>query len=224
MRIQIALLLITLMAAACSPAAPVTPTSTPAPPPTPTDTPVPKETDEITDNLVDHLEKTYGLEAGGIEIVEKQSAEWRDSCLGVGQPGEPCLQVLTSGYRIILDTPQGRFRFHTDRSGRNIRLASGPSGIEGQAVIGPQCPVQVKGTECPDQPYPTTITILDEQGGEVTRVQTDEKGQFHVPLPPGTYTLKPEAGNPLPTANEQTVTVKGGEFTRVGISYDSGIR
>jgi hypothetical protein len=33
------------------------------------------------------------------------------------------------------------------------------SGIEGQVLLGPMCPVVQQGQECPDQPYQTTLTV-----------------------------------------------------------------
>ncbi|HET8671634.1 MAG TPA: hypothetical protein VFM05_13735, partial [Candidatus Saccharimonadales bacterium] len=33
------------------------------------------------------------------------------------------------------------------------------SGIEGQVMIGPMCPVVQPGQECPDQTYQATLTV-----------------------------------------------------------------
>ena len=33
------------------------------------------------------------------------------------------------------------------------------SGIEGQVLIGPMCPVVQAGTPCPDKPYQATIVL-----------------------------------------------------------------
>lgn len=105
------------------------------------------------------------------------------------------------------------------------------SGIEGQALLGPACPgPQIaegpEATRCADKPYQATIKVLDEKGKVVTTFQTDEDGRFQVALSPGTYTLVPEI-NPnavFPLASTQTVTVNGGEFTQITISFDTGIR
>ena len=100
------------------------------------------------------------------------------------------------------------------------------SGIEGTVTIGPMCPVVQEGTECPDQPFEATITVLDEGGDEVTEVTSGEDGRFRVALPPGRYTLVPQspnAGAP-PQAGEQAVEVRDGAYTQVAVQYDSGIR
>jgi len=98
------------------------------------------------------------------------------------------------------------------------------SGIEGQVLIGPMCPVVQAGTECPDQPYQATLTVLKQNGQEVMSFETDKDSRFRVTLPPGEYILHPESPNAMPFAGEQTFTVLPGEFTQITVKYDSGIR
>lgn len=98
------------------------------------------------------------------------------------------------------------------------------SGIEGQVLVGPMCPVVREGESCPDQPYQATLTITTSSGREIVRFQTDENGRFRVPLAPGEYVLHPESPGMLPFASEQPFSVRAGEFTHIVVSYDSGIR
>jgi hypothetical protein len=100
------------------------------------------------------------------------------------------------------------------------------SGITGQALLGPMCPVMMEGQDCPDRPYQATITVLDSRGKTVVQFQTDEGGNFKVPLAPGEYTLQPETpeGMPYPFADRQDLSVLPGGFTSIIVSYDSGIR
>ena len=98
------------------------------------------------------------------------------------------------------------------------------SGIEGQVLVGPMCPVVQEGQPCPDQPYQATMTITTTSGRKVTRFETDENGRFRVPLAPGEYILHPESPGVMPFAAEVPFTVKAGEFTQLVVSYDSGIR
>ena len=100
------------------------------------------------------------------------------------------------------------------------------SGITGKTLVGPMCPVVREGEECPDQPFQATITVNNLEGRKIIQFQTDEQGSFKVPLVPGEYILHPETpeGKPLPFAPEQQFPVKAGEFTRITIMYDSGIR
>ncbi len=98
------------------------------------------------------------------------------------------------------------------------------TGIEGQVLIGPMCPVMQAGIPCPDQPYQTAITVQDSQGARVAQFQSDAQGAFRVPLPPGDYILAPESPDGFTHAPEQPVTVSAGRYTSVTITYDSGIR
>lgn len=103
----------------------------------------------------------------------------------------------------------------------------GSSGIEGQVLIGPTCPVmRAEDPNCADKPYPTTLGLY-QNGQFLTRLSTDDQGRFKVSLEPGTYTLVPERktgqlARPLQT--EQEVVVKSGAYTPVKVVYNSGIR
>jgi hypothetical protein len=100
------------------------------------------------------------------------------------------------------------------------------SGIVGQVVIGPTCPVEMPGLDCADKPYQATLTVLTPSGDKITRFTTDEEGQFRVNLAPGQYILHPESPDDmgLPYGIEQTFTVEEGQFTELLVTYDSGIR
>ena len=98
------------------------------------------------------------------------------------------------------------------------------SGIEGQVLLGPMCPVVQEGQECPDQPYQATLTVMNRDGVQVTQFQTDEQGRFNIPLVPGEYILHPESPNGLPFAGDQSFMVETDRFTQIAVHYDSGIR
>lgn len=100
------------------------------------------------------------------------------------------------------------------------------SGITGKVLVGPMCPVMIEGQECPDQPYQATLTVTNLEGRQIVQFQTDKQGNFSISLAPGEYILHPETPDdaPLPFADEQRFTVTPGEFTRLIVQYDSGIR
>lgn len=98
------------------------------------------------------------------------------------------------------------------------------TGIEGQVLIGPRCPVVRPGMDCSPRSYQANILVLNQKGKVVIRFRTDKNGRFHVTLPPGRYTLRPESSGSHPFAREQTVIVTGRNFTPVQINYDTGIR
>jgi carboxypeptidase family protein len=100
----------------------------------------------------------------------------------------------------------------------------GTSGIRGRALAGPQCPVEVEGSPCPDLPYAGTVIAIDTESGEEFTVETDSQGRFELPLEPGTYEISIVSESSPPFAKPQTVTVEPGSFTQVTVSVDTGIR
>ena len=98
------------------------------------------------------------------------------------------------------------------------------SGIRGQALAGPQCPVEVEGSPCPDVPWEGTVVAIDTSTGDRFTTTTDAEGRFELPLAPGTYDVSIDAGSDLPFAKPQTVTVTDGAFADVVVSVDTGIR
>jgi hypothetical protein len=49
-----------------------------------------------------------------VEVREATRVTWPDACLGVPQAGEACAQVLTEGFRIILDYQGRAHEYHSD--------------------------------------------------------------------------------------------------------------
>lgn len=100
----------------------------------------------------------------------------------------------------------------------------GSSGIRGQALSGPQCPVEVQGSPCPDLPYEGTVIVTDAESGEEFTVETDSEGRFELSLEPGTYEVSIVAEISPPFAKPQTFTVEPGAFTEIVVTVDTGIR
>ena len=98
------------------------------------------------------------------------------------------------------------------------------SGLEGQVLLGPMCPVVQVGQECPDQSYQATLTVKSLDGLQITQFETDAQGRFQVSLVPGQYILHPEPPDGLPFAGDQSFSVETGRYTQITVRYDSGIR
>jgi len=98
------------------------------------------------------------------------------------------------------------------------------TGVEGQVLLGPMCPVVRLDQPCPDQPYQATLTVLNLAGERIAQVQADANGLYKLALQPGDYILHPESPNGMPHAQDQPFTVIAGLFTKLDIVYDSGIR
>jgi len=67
-----------------------------------------------------------GLELNSVRIVSVEKVDWPDPCLGVPDPLELCAQVITPGYRIVLDANGQQVIYHTDETGLNFRRERQP--------------------------------------------------------------------------------------------------
>ncbi|MFJ5309727.1 carboxypeptidase-like regulatory domain-containing protein [Streptomyces sp. NPDC088350] len=89
------------------------------------------------------------------------------------------------------------------------------------------CPMARDHSPCPDRPLSVRLTITSGDGGRtVTKTTSDADGHFRLPLPPGTYTIRPAnlTGAVVPIAQPVSVTVRSGRCTAVTLRFDSGIR
>ena len=73
-------------------------------------------------DLADRL----GTAREGILVTSIEAVEWSDSSLGCPQPGMMYLQVITPGFRVILQAQGQAYEYHTDQ-GRNAVLCAGKS-------------------------------------------------------------------------------------------------
>jgi len=73
-------------------------------------------------NLADSL-SVAGEE---ILVTSIEAVEWSDSSLGCPRPGMMYLQVITPGFRVILQAQGQAYEYHTDQ-GRNAVLCDGKS-------------------------------------------------------------------------------------------------
>jgi len=100
------------------------------------------------------------------------------------------------------------------------------TGVEGVVTIGPTCPVVQVGQDCPDQPYAAEMTVTDPHGKLIVRASADADGRYRIALAPGDYRLGAKAAgdSPFPAAEVMPFTVNEGEWTRLDVTLDSGIR
>lgn len=62
-----------------------------------------------------------------VTIVRAEQTEWQDSCLGLGQANESCLQVVTPGWLAVFAVNGQEYEVHLDETGSTVRLVT-PSG------------------------------------------------------------------------------------------------
>ncbi len=98
------------------------------------------------------------------------------------------------------------------------------SGIEGLVVRGPTQPVCVVDIPC-DEPFAAPFHVRQD-GRAIATFTSDAQGRFAIELPPGDYTITPDATAPIifPTQQVKTVRVKPNTMVRVELDFDTGIR
>jgi hypothetical protein len=62
------------------------------------------------------------VQAGGDEItvVSTEPMQWPDACLGVSTPGTVCAQVITPGFKIVLEHDGTQYEYHSDMGTRAV--------------------------------------------------------------------------------------------------------
>jgi hypothetical protein len=108
--------------------APTTPTSqaepagaTPESVPGGTEVTPPPEAQEVVRLAKEDLAQRLGVAVGQIGLASVEAVEWSDTSLGCPQPGMMYAQVITPGYRVVLEAGGQSYEYHTD-TGRFVVL------------------------------------------------------------------------------------------------------
>ena len=64
--------------------------------------------------------------ADQVQLVSSEAVQWPNACLGVNPPTVACADVLTPGYRIILQANGQQYEYHADQNASNVVLAGSP--------------------------------------------------------------------------------------------------
>jgi hypothetical protein len=136
------LLALTIVLAACAPAA--TPTRAPAQTPAttpqgPTKAPATAVPDYSKAPAVENnrllLARQLHIDPTTIQVISAEKVEWSDSCLGLGLPTESCAAVITPGYKITFSVEGQEYVIHTDEGGYQTRVAAAPEPSTGGTII-----------------------------------------------------------------------------------------
>ncbi len=138
----LALALVALVACAPLPAVPVSPIATPPvasavpsrqpvqeePMPSttlPSQEPAPAATGALRPTVVElavaDLAGQLGIAAEAITVRSMEAVEWSDTSLGCPKPGMLYAQVITPGYRIVLEANGQSYEYHTGRGSTIMR-------------------------------------------------------------------------------------------------------
>ena len=160
--------------------------------------------------LAEHLD--ISLDQAGLAYVEQVT--WRDTSLGCPEPGRMYAQVLTPGYKVVLQVRNQRYELHTDRSGKRVVLCPGP--LPGEHI-------PLRRAESQEEILALARQHLAEQLGvppEAVQVVSIDEAQWDdstmgCPQSPGNY---PDRAYPGPIPGYRVVlAVEGAQY-----EYHSG--
>ncbi len=66
------------------------------------------------------LAKNLGITPDKIKLVSTEAVNWPDSCLGVQTEGIMCSQIVTRGFKVILEANGKKVEYHTNQDGSEI--------------------------------------------------------------------------------------------------------
>ncbi|PWH13786.1 MAG: hypothetical protein DDG59_13885 [Anaerolineae bacterium] len=81
------------------------------------------------------LASQLGIPPQDVLILGYENVDWPDACLGIPTTGLLCAQVITPGFRVLLEAQGKRYVFHTNLSGSDVRLAFQPNLEGGQTLL-----------------------------------------------------------------------------------------
>jgi hypothetical protein len=94
---------------------------TPTPATEPTGVEPPAEAKEAVRLARENLAQKLGLAPETVRLVSVEAVEWRDTSLGCPQRGMMYAQVITPGFRVVLEAEGKKYDYHTD-TGRFVVL------------------------------------------------------------------------------------------------------
>jgi hypothetical protein len=126
--VPILLLGLVILAAAC--AARETGTPSEGPTRTPEPSPLPPALHEESANrgqdalqrARDDLASRLNVDSGEISVIGAEAVDWSDASLGCPEPGKVYAQVITPGYRIVLEARGQRYEYHSDSEAKQLIL------------------------------------------------------------------------------------------------------
>jgi len=112
--------------------------------------------------------------------------------------------------------------------GEPVGILPFDSGVSGQVLRGPICPVMREGDDsCGDQPYATAVQVIAKNSpnsSPFATVDTDKDGNYKFMLPPGDYSIQAIGGKPFPSCGSTDIIIKPNEVLELDLSCDTGIR
>ncbi|NLG51109.1 MAG: hypothetical protein GX552_13460 [Chloroflexi bacterium] len=155
-----------------------------------------------------------GISADYIRTLSVEPVTWTDACLEIPHQGLFCAQVLTPGYRVVLEVDGRQYEYHTDRH-ELVRLADAPqptaspepTALPTDAPTHTPVPTNVPPTATPvptwtPWPTPTPYPTATPWPTPYPVTITDWRGEY--------YNNPSLSGSPVMLRNDQEVSFDWG--------------
>ncbi len=86
-------------------------------------------------SAVRDLTNMLHLNADQIQVNSVEQVQWPNGCLGVQPPGMMCNQLVTPGYRIILEAVGNQYEYHSNQTGDHVVLVATPTNNAGVPLL-----------------------------------------------------------------------------------------
>lgn len=78
--------------------------------------------ERVTEIARRDLASQLGVEVEAIAVVSSDPEQWPDACLDAAKPGTVCAQVITPGFKLVLESGGAQYEYHTDEGTRAVLL------------------------------------------------------------------------------------------------------
>jgi hypothetical protein len=92
----------------------------------------------VANAVLQDLTSKTGIPTRELQIIEYSQKTWGSGCLGLSIPDIVCTTSLVPGWRVVVSNGKQKWVYHTDETGRTVRLASTSS------VVNKRLPKKVK--------------------------------------------------------------------------------
>jgi hypothetical protein len=112
-------------------------TMTPLPSPEPAEVTPPPEAKQVVQLATEDLAEQLGVESEKFQLISVEAVEWSDASLGCPQPDMMYTQVITPGYRVVLEAKGERYEYHTDAATSVVLCQPENGGAESDSLLTP---------------------------------------------------------------------------------------
>jgi hypothetical protein len=112
-------------------------TMTPLPSPEPAGVTPPPEAEQVVQLATEDLAEQLGVEPEEIRLISVEAMEWSDASLGCPQPDMMYTQVITPGYKVVLEAQGERYEYHTDTATNVVLCQPEIGGTESDSPVTP---------------------------------------------------------------------------------------